>query len=113
MNISDQLAVQNALLEQAVYQASLSTTGLAHDAAVNDTISIRKHIAELEALNRQINAIPARNKAKAPIARTTANPLLITGLPPVRGIPSSAKKLIKGDKSYYLAADGTVIPANT
>ena len=110
MSIQEQIAALELQLEQAVYQASLSATGLGHVVAEYDVVSLRSRIARLK--KDSSGDSPERNNARVSIDLATVNPVIVTGLPQVRGIPSSAKKIVEGGTSYYLASDGTVIPAD-
>ena len=107
------LALQQASYA-AAYQLAQETLGVnpIHTVAATDTLALQTQqaaIAKSQTPNE--TGIPDRKQKLYPEHLASTPAVLVTGIPPVRGIPSDAKLITTGKTPYYLTTDGQVISA--
>jgi hypothetical protein len=87
----------------------LGTNSIVEVVTSLDLISVRKQITEIDAV---LGNLPLPEDS--PITRRelipTSPTILVTGIPPTNGIPSSAVNIVKKDGStYFVSADGKIL----
>lgn len=96
------------------YQKVQGTNSLAEKIAGTDLLSIREQIKEIDRYLNNSTVVPDE-KSNVPRREDipTTPTVLVDGIPPRKGVPSSAKIVVKPNGDfYYVDANGNVIARN-
>ena len=107
--------LQKTLIElEKKYQLVKGSNSVAERAFGTDIISVKVQIKEIDRYLENSAIVPTQSPEVPRREEVPTTPtILVDGLPPRNGIPSSAKIVIKPDGGfYYVDASGNVIPRN-
>lgn len=112
-NLDNILALQQASYNTA-YQLAQETLGVnpIHTVSATDVLALQvQQNAIIQSQTPDPSGIPSRKQKLYSEHLASTPAVLVTGIPPVRGIPSDAKLITTGKTPYYLTTDGRVIMA--